>query len=259
VLAILGFERVVTAKPVPTFAQRALSVFVAGAHTDVGKTHIACALIRAARAKGIACDAFKPVLSGFNPDRAAESDAARLLAALGRPIDGIDAVSPLRFAAPLAPPMAARREGLRLEMTEILDRCRAWLAASGATLKVLEGAGGLMSPIAEDGTALDLPLALALPSILVGGGYLGAVSHTLTALEVMRGRGLPVLAVVASEDADPASPAFPETLEMLRAFAGDVPVITARRADEDWAGEILSHISRRSSPACGEGGPPAER
>jgi len=215
------------------------ALFVAGAHTDIGKTHVACALIRAARAQGVSCDAFKPVLSGFDPADWAASDAGRLLAALDRPPGDLDAISPLRFAAPLAPPMAARREGRRLEIAEILDRCRAWLAANPAELRLLEGAGGLMSPIAEDGMALDLPAQLALPSILVGGGYLGAVSHTLTALEAMRARGLPVLAVVASEDAGAGAPAFAETLGMLRTFAGDVPVIAAERTHERWAGELL--------------------
>ncbi|CAN7159971.1 dethiobiotin synthase [Phenylobacterium sp. LjRoot219] len=215
------------------------ALYVAGAHTDVGKTQVACALLRAARGRGMACDAFKPVLSGFEPARWAESDAGRLLDALGRCEADLDAVSPLRFAAPLAPPMAARQQGARLELADILGRCRAWLETSSAALKLLEGAGGLMSPIAEDGTALDLPEQLALPSILVGGGYLGAVSHLLTALEVLRARGLPVLALVVSEDASPDAPAFAETLEMVRTFAGAVPVVAAVRAHEAWAEELL--------------------
>jgi dethiobiotin synthetase len=218
------------------------ALFVAGAHTDIGKTHVACALIRAARARGLVCDALKPVLSGFDPAHAAESDAGRLLAALGRPPGDLDAVAPLRFAAPLAPPLAARREGVRLEIADLVDRCRSWIAASPAGLKLLEGAGGLMSPIAEDGTALDLPERLGLPSILVGGAYLGAVSHTLTALEVMRTRGLPVLAIVVSEGADPEAPDFAETVELVRAFAGEVPVVAAERAHEGWAEELLQML-----------------
>jgi dethiobiotin synthetase len=227
------------------------ALFVAGAHTDIGKTHVACALIRAAHAEGISCDAFKPVLSGFDPARAAESDAGRLLDALGRSATDIDAISPLRFAAPLAPPLAARREGGRLTLADLLARCRDWIAASPAEVKLLEGAGGLMSPIAEDGLALDLPSELGLPSILVGGAYLGAVSHTLTALEVLRRRALPVIAVVVSEDADPAAPDFAETVELVTAFAGEVPVMSARRADErPWAEELLAVVT--GAPPQGE-------
>jgi dethiobiotin synthetase len=216
------------------------ALYVAGAHTDVGKTHVACALIRAARARGLRCDAFKPVLSGFDQADWATSDAGRLLAALGRTEADLDAVAPLRFAAPLAPPLAARREGMRLRLAEILDRCRAWLAASSADLRLLEGVGGLMSPIAEDGTALDLPQRLGLASVLVGGSYLGAVSHTLTALEVMRSRGLPVLAVVVNEHASPGAPDFAETVELVKTFAGEVPVVAAARTHERWAEELLA-------------------
>jgi dethiobiotin synthetase len=219
------------------------ALYVAGAHTDVGKTHVACALIRAARARNLFCDAFKPVLSGFDPVRWRESDAGRLIEALGLGEADLDAVSPLRFAAPLAPPLAARREGRRLELASILSRCRTWLAASAAELKVLEGAGGLMSPIAEDGTALDLPERLGLSSILVGGGYLGAVSHILTALEVMQAHGLPVLALVVSQDASPEAPNFDETVEMVRRFADGVPVVSAHRGDErPWAEALLELV-----------------
>jgi dethiobiotin synthetase len=204
---------------------------------------VACALIRAARSRGLACDAFKPVLSGFTPGAWAQSDAGRLLAALGRGEAHLDAISPLRFAAPLAPPMAARREGVRLGLADILTRCRAWLDVQTASFALLEGAGGILSPIAEDGLAVDLPQALGLPSILVGGGYLGAVSHTLTALESLRARGLPVLAVVVSEDADPGAPSFEETLEMVGAFAGDVPVAAAARSHERWAAPLLERLA----------------
>ena len=217
-----------------------LTLFVGGGHTDVGKTHVAAALIEAARRRGLACDAFKPVLSGFDPAQWEESDAGRLLAALGRGEDGLDAMSPLRFAAPLAPPLAARREGVRLELADLLSRCRAWLDASPAQLRLLEGAGGLMSPIAEDGLALDLPAQLGLPSILVGGSYLGAVSHLLTALEVMQARSLPVLALVVSEDASPEAPDFAETVELVRSFAGGTPVVSAPRgAERPWAETLL--------------------
>jgi dethiobiotin synthetase len=218
-------------------------LFVAGAHTDIGKTHVACALIRAARAHGLTCDAFKPVLSGFTPAAWRESDAGRLIEALGLDEAALDAISPLRFTAPLAPPVAARREGQTLALADLISRCRDWLAASPAQLKLLEGAGGLMSPIAETGTALDLPEWLSLPSILVGGTYLGAVSHILTALEVMRARHLQVIALVVSEDAKPDAPDFDDTVAMVRRFARQVPVLALRRDDErPWAEALLDLV-----------------
>ena len=86
------------------------ALFVAGTGTDLGKTHVACALLRAARARGLGVDAFKPVVSGFDSDAPQTSDPARLVAALGRP-DAWAEVSPRRYRAPLAPHLAARLEG----------------------------------------------------------------------------------------------------------------------------------------------------
>lgn len=217
-------------------------LFVAGAHTEIGKTHVACGLIRAAREEGFSVDALKPVVSGFDPDDWADSDPGRLLAALERPRNKteLDRLSPWRLAAPLAPPSAAQAEDRPLPFGPVVDFCRARIAASDARLMVVEGVGGLMSPIAEGATSLDLLEALPGFSVLVGGGYLGAVSHTLTALEVMRAHGLAPAAVVVSESADPDAPEFMGAVALLTEHAGETPVIPAsRQAGYAWAGLAL--------------------
>jgi dethiobiotin synthetase len=221
------------------------AVFVAGAHTDVGKTHVACALIRAARQAGRSIDALKPVASGFDPTHWADSDPGRLLAALDRPLSQaeLDRITPWRFTAPLAPPMAAALEGRKLPLQPLIDLCAARIAETTGLL-VIEGVGGLMSPLADDATGLDLMLALDLPVLLVGGGYLGAMSHTLTALEVLRGRGQTVAAIILSQDADPAAPDFAATVAMTAAHAGGIPVLSApRAAGDDWAGQALALLA----------------
>lgn len=220
-------------------------LFIAGAHTDVGKTFCACALIVAARARGLSVDALKPAVSGFDSQDWAASDPGRLLAALGWPLTAanLDAISPHRFGAPLSPPMAARLEGVMLKLADLVGFCREGLTASTADLVLVEGVGGVMSPIAEDGTGLDLMAALGLPTVLVGGSYLGAISHTLTALETLRARGLSLAAIVISQDADPEAPAFDETVAEVAKFAGAVPVLAASRGGpQDWAGHFLSRL-----------------
>jgi dethiobiotin synthetase len=221
-------------------------VFVAGSHTDVGKTFVACGLIRAARAAGLRVEALKPVASGFDPAHGADSDPGRLLEALDRPRneDELHRMTPWRFAAPLAPPMAARLEDQALPLRPIVELCAARLAASQADLFVLEGVGGLMSPLADGATGLDLMTALDLPVLLVGGGYLGAISHTLTALEVLRARGQTVAAVVVSQDAQPDAPDFAETVALIDAHTGGTPVLGApRSASGDWAIRALARLS----------------
>jgi dethiobiotin synthetase len=211
-------------------------LFISGAHTDVGKTWAACALLRAARAKGLTAEAVKPVVSGFDPADWADSDPGRLLAALGRALtpEALDAISPLRFEAALSPPMAARLEGRDLRLAELVAICRRSLE-SPAGFVLVEGVGGVMSPISEDATGLDLMQDLALPTVLVGGSYLGGISHTLTAIETLRARGLSIEAVVISQSGDPEAPDFDQTVESVAAFAGDLPILAAPRGDESWA------------------------
>ena len=226
------------------------AVFVAGAHTDVGKTHAACALIGALRARGLAVEALKPVVSGFDPEDWKDSDPGRLLAALGRHLDAseLQAMSPWRFRAPLAPPLAARREGVRLELAPVADFCRARRAATGADVFLVEGVGGLMSPIAEAATGLDLMTALDLPAILVGGSYLGAISHLLTAAEALRGRGLPLAAVVVSQAADPDAPDLAETADAVAEHLAQAPLIVAPRTPEyEWANILAASVLAFSS------------
>ncbi|MBC7167336.1 dethiobiotin synthase [Phenylobacterium sp.] len=217
------------------------ALFVAGAHTDVGKTYVGCALLTAARTRGLRVAAFKPVVSGVDAADWADSDPGRLLAAMGQPLtdETLQGVSPLRFAAPLSPPMAARREGADLRLGTLADLCRQALARAQADLMLVEGAGGVMSPLAEDGLNLDLMAALGLPVLLVGGSYLGSMSHNLTALEVVRARGLAVEALVVSQDADPSAPDFAETLADLRRFSSGTPVVGAARNAQAWAADLL--------------------
>ena len=217
------------------------ALFVAGAHTDVGKTYAACAMLRAARTAGLSVAALKPVVSGFNPVDWRESDPGRLLAALGRPLtlEELDAISPLRFAAALSPPMAARLEGADLRLTELVEFCRRGLAASNAGFTLVEGVGGVMSPISEDATGLDLMIALGLPTVLVVGSYLGGISHALTAIETLRARGLAIEAVVVSQSGEADAPDFAQTVESVAQFAGGLQVIAAARGDEAWALELV--------------------
>lgn len=213
---------------------------IAGAHTDVGKTYVACALIRAAVAQGRRVGVLKPVVSGFDPDDWGESDPGRLLRALGlAPTESLlDAVSPLRFRAPLSPPMAARAEGRSLAYAQVIEACRPFLADTQADLKIFEGAGGIMSPIAEDGLCAHLHAEAGLPAVLVGGSYLGSISHTLTAIAALEGFGVPIHAVVISQSADPDAPDFDQTVEAVGRFAGR-PVVAARRGEERWARDLL--------------------
>lgn len=216
-------------------------MFVAGSGTDIGKTYVTASLVRALRTAGRRVRVCKPLASGLpapaDPAFAA-SDPALLLAAAGlAPTPAaLDACSPWRFAAPLSPDMAAAAEGRGVSLAEVVDWTRTVLAESGHDHLLVEGVGGVMSPLTQDATGLDLALALRLPVLLVCGSYLGAISHALTAVEALRGRGLEIAALVVNETAGSSVPLH-ATAEALGRFAGPVRLFTLERggaAPIDW-------------------------
>jgi dethiobiotin synthetase len=174
--------------------------FVTATGTDIGKTYLGCGLIRGWRGRGLKVGAFKPVLSGFDPANVEASDAGQLLAALGQPVSPqtLDAISPWRYAAALSPDAAAAKEGKRVDYEAVLAASRRFLAGKH-DVALIEGAGGVMAPLSDDRTMLDWMADLKLPAILVTGSYLGTLSHTLTALEVLAARRVPVALVVMNE------------------------------------------------------------
>ena len=206
------------------------AIFVTGTGTDMGKTFLSAALIRHWRMAGHAVAAFKPVASGFDPATAQASDPGVLLAALGRPISDIDAISPWRFAAPLSPDMAAAREGRAIGFDSVVEFSRR--AAKSADHVLIEGVGGIMVPLDGRHTVLDWMSALRLPVLLVAGSYLGTISHTLTALRVLAQRNLEVVAVAVSESTVPGAP-LDETVTTIARFADLIEVVGVRRLSRE--------------------------
>lgn len=207
------------------------AVFIAGAGTGIGKTYVTAALVRRLRAEGRDVRALKPVASGVPPtgDPAfADSDTARLLAAQGIPVtpESIEACSPWRYAAALAPDQAAAIEGRTADFSGIVAWCRARIAAAGGGV-LIEGVGGLMSPVTAEATGLGWLRALGCPALLVSGSYLGAISHALTACETCCAHGVPLIAVVVN--ASVGAPTPPEIVADAIGRHVDVPVIVLAR------------------------------
>jgi dethiobiotin synthetase len=202
--------------------------FITGSGTEIGKTFVTAALIRELRRRGRPVAALKPVASGFDPAQAAASDPGVLLAALGEPLSAetLNRIAPWRFRAPLSPDMAAARENRAIDFAALIAHSRNAIAEAPSTL-LIEGVGGVMVPLDERHTVLDWIAALRIPAILVGGSYLGAISHVLTALDALRSRSLAIATLVVNETPR-SSVALDETAATITRFA-DVPVITLPR------------------------------
>jgi len=176
------------------------AIFITATGTDVGKTFVVASLIRLLRQMGHAVDAIKPIVSGYDPAQATAGDPGILIAALGLPFspEAIDRISPWRFRAALAPDLAARREGRSIDVDSVVAYCQSAVERHRDIL-LIEGIGGIMVPLDEHRTILDVMMALRLPLILVTGSYLGTISHTLTALDSLFRRDMNVLATIVSE------------------------------------------------------------
>lgn len=172
--------------------------FVTATGTDLGKTYVLCRILEQMRSRGVRVHALKPVLSGFDASDPASTDSGRLLLAQGVPINEatISAITPWRFVPPLSPDMAAARAGVTVSLDEVERFCRQ--ASAGQGLLIVEGAGGVMSPLGSDFLNIDLMVRLKAKAILVCGGYLGTITHTLTALAALKARDVPVAAIVLS-------------------------------------------------------------
>ncbi len=201
------------------------AIFITATGTDIGKTTLATALIRHFRGIGQAVDALKPVVTGFDPARPEASDTGQLLAALGRSITSneIARISPWRFAAALAPDLAAQREGRTLDFDTLLEFSQNAVRNHTGTL-LIEGIGGIMVPLDARHTVLDWMSALEAPLVLVAGSYLGSISHTLTCLDVLRRHALAVRVVVVSETRG-STVTVTETIESVARFAQPIPVL----------------------------------
>jgi dethiobiotin synthetase len=199
--------------------------FVTATGTDIGKTFVTAGLIRYLRGAGQPVNALKPVVSGYEPSVVETSDPAVLLKALGRQVsaDEVASIAPWRFRAPLSPDIAAAREGRSIAFDELVAFSRAAVKASTGML-FIEGVGGIMVPLQDKRTVLDWMTALNIPLILVVGGYLGAISHTLTALDVIAQRKLKVAAIVVSES-ERGTVELHDTVDSIARFSNGVEVV----------------------------------
>jgi dethiobiotin synthetase len=173
--------------------------FVTATDTDVGKTVVTAGLATVLRARGRDVAVFKPVQSGARADDPA-GDAALL---------GADCV--YAFEAALAPLVAAELEGSSIELEPILERARE--LRDGHEIVLVEGAGGLLVPLAQGLDMAGLAKAIGLPLLIVARAALGTVNHTLLTIEAARSRGLEVAGVVLNGEDDESSARNPELIE----------------------------------------------
>lgn len=210
-------------------------LFITGTDTGVGKTHVAARLIKALVNRHVPVQPRKPVESGCEIDGSdlLPADGLKLMQAAG--LSDIDAITPYRFKQAVSPPRAAALTGQRLFLKQLVDCCRQHTDG----YLVVEGAGGFLSPLTEDGLNADLAVALGLPVIIVVADRLGCVNHCLLTVESVRQRGLHIEAIIVNR-IDGTDPEMDNLREIRRLT--DIPVY----ADADLDSLTLKLINRNN-------------
>ena len=175
-------------------------LFVVGTDTGVGKTYVAARIVAALAQQGLRVGVYKPAASSCRRiGRALVSDdAVALWRAAGEP-GTLKAVCPQRFAAPLAPHLAARQERKEIDSRLLRRGIDYWRKRSD--IVVVEGAGGLMSPIGESDYVADLAAEFGYPLIVVTPNRIGSINSTLLTLiaAAARPNPLPIAGIVLND------------------------------------------------------------
>ena len=209
---------------------------ILGTDTEVGKTYVACRVIESLVREGVAVGTYKPVASGA--PSLEQSDGFKLWQASGQR-GSLEEVTPQQFTAPFAPPIAAELENKQVSDKAIMDGVLHW--ASRCEILILEGAGGLMSPISWTMTNASLALELRFPIVLVSENRIGVVNQVLTTLVAARSIGLKVCSIVLNDVHQITKDSANSNERLLRKFLErypDPPGITR-----------LEHESKNFQPA----------
>ena len=172
--------------------------FITGTDTGVGKTYVACKLIRDYVAQGYKVVGMKPVAAGgdlvngkwVNDDVLKLEQASNVKAPR-------ELVNPYSFKEAIAPHIAAEKAGLEIKIDVIKQAFQA--LSKLADIVIVEGAGGFLVPLNNQQSMADLPAALDIPVILVVGMKLGCINHSLLTVEAIQARGLTLHGWVANQ------------------------------------------------------------
>lgn len=170
-------------------------IFVTGTDTGVGKTIVCGGLCALLRQRGVRVGVFKPAETGcLQEDGSVRALDAEFLRAMARSDDPLEAVVPYRFREPLAPAVAAEREGVFIDPECVVSLYQR--IARSHDFVLVEGAGGLMVPLWRDYLILDLVKELALPLLVVSRATLGTINHTLLTVRCAVTSGVEVIGIV---------------------------------------------------------------
>lgn len=176
------------------------TIFIGATGTDIGKTYVTCMLLRQLLDAGYKARAIKPIISGFDEDAIEQTDSGLLLREMGIPLtlNNIAQISPWRYEDPIPPHLAAENTGRTIDLDKVVSFCQKQ-AHEDLDFLLIEGVGGIMTPLDYDYTTLDLMQRLNCHCLLVTGSSLGTLSHTISAITCIKYIGITLDGLIISE------------------------------------------------------------
>lgn len=221
-------------------------IFITGTDTGVGKTIVAATLAYALHRQSSNFGYIKPMESGvINKDYLVHKSDAALVKKAGALPETLNEIVPFTFKEPLAPLLAARREGIEITKERLVSSIKERINPNRLT--IIEGAGGLLAPICENYRILDLIKELKFATLVVCRTGLGSVNHTLLTLDRLRQEKINLLGIVANHttpDTDIAAATFITQLSEFDQvpILGELPCINNFCADSSTWNKLASHI-----------------
>ena len=169
-------------------------IFITGTNTEVGKTFITKNLIERIQLKGYSVSPYKPVETGCIKKSLTliPNDSMIYFRAINKRI-ALDQINPYRFLEPISPAAAIKRSKRKVTINDYLSKLK---DLPNSDLTIIEGAGGLCSPLAPDGYNIDLIRKAKVSTVLVAKDEIGVINNVILSLSMLEKYKIKVLAIV---------------------------------------------------------------
>jgi len=218
-------------------------IFITGTDTDAGKTYIARLLASSLVAKNYSVTPRKPVESGsqIENSKLIPSDALALLKSSNYK-GSLQEVCPFPFELAISPERAAELAGTPINLQQLVSACNVEQTSTTDFLLV-EGAGGIYSPICTGALNIDLAVKLALPVLLVANNKLGCINHTLLSIEAIKNKNLKIAGIILNQVSSQHSLLNDYNLDDIQSRT-DIPVYSLEHQSASFPEALLKYITQ---------------